>query len=75
MLLAFRFNGDSVKARRYAHHEKERSSYRAVCPARHGFSRTGCLSLLLRVADVSRRSAVSRYSSREIALNTGRRAA
>jgi hypothetical protein len=75
MLLAFPFNGGSVNARRYAHHE-ESSSHCAVRPGRDGgISGPGCLSLLLWVADVSRRSAVSHYSSTEIALNTSRRAA
>ena len=74
MFLAFSFGGGSVSARRYIPYEKE-LSHSAVCPARHGISGPGCLSVVLRVADVSRRSAVSRYSSKQIALNTGKGAA
>lgn len=75
MLIAFLLNGVSVNARRYAHHEKESGSNRAVRRDRHGISCPGYLSHVLRVADVPRRSAVSHNSSRQIALHTGKGAA
>lgn len=60
MVLAFQFGGGSVSARRYKPHEKH-NSHPVICFDRHGFSGSGCLSVLLRWPDLSRRSAMSNF--------------
>lgn len=74
MIVAFTFGGGSVSARRYKPHEKE-YSHPVICFDRHSVGGSGCLSVLLRWPDLSRRSAMSGFASDQIAILNGKGAA